>query len=340
MRKAALGLLLASATALSCVSAKAENLMLGTGNIPIHPLNVRVIVPWAERVNAQANGALEIVVRHGQMLVNNDNFVDRVTDDVVQMAFGMMVFQPGRFPRSLISTVPFVEGSAEAGAIAFCSLYEAGAFSQELEGLVPLFFVGFPQSSVHVNGGELNTMADINGRKIMVGSPTAAAVVTEFGGTPLSIPIYDHYQSFQRGTADGNFMTFTAFPAFNLHEVTTSHLSVPLGGATGMLFMSKERWDALSPEARAVLEANSGCDVTREVGAEMDRWENEARNFVASQEGHTVTTIKPEELTQLQGAVAEKVFEGFRGRVEGGDELLNQWKAAMIEARKQTGESQ
>ena len=107
-----------------------------------------------------------------------------------------------------------------------------------------------------------------------------------------------------------------------------------------MVFMSRERWDALSLEARAVLEANSGCDVTREVGAEMDRWENEARTFVTSQEGDTVTEIKPEELAQLQSAVAKKLFQGFLDRVEGGDELLNQWKAAMLEARKQTGESQ
>ena len=341
MRQLSLGLLLAATTALAPISASAEpeRLMVGTGNIPIHPMNLRVILPWAERVSAQGEGVIDLVVRHGQMLVNNENYVDRVTDDVVQIAFGMLVFQPGRFPRSLVTSVPFIEGSAEAAAIAICRLYEDGVFDEELADFVPLFFVPFPQSSLHVNGGELTSAADIAGRKIMVGSPTAAAVVTGLGGTPLSIPVYDHYQALQLGTADGNMIPFTAFPAFNLHEVTTAHMALPMGGATGMVFMSRARWDALTPEARAVLEANSGCDVTREVGAIMDAWDAEGRAMVAAQPGHTVIDISPEELAGLQDGIAQAVFDAFAERVDGGAELLAQWQAAMAEARAELGEN-
>ncbi|MHA7888813.1 TRAP transporter substrate-binding protein [Roseicyclus sp.] len=341
MRPLSLGLLLAATTALAPISASAEpeRLMVGTGNVPIHPMNLRVIIPWAERVSEQGEGAIELVVRHGQMLVNNENYVDRVTDDVVQIAFGMLVFQPGRFPRSLVTSVPFVEGSAEAAAIAMCRLYEEGAFGDEFADVVPLFFVPFPQSALHVNGGELSSVTDIAGRKIMVGSPTAAAVVTGLGGTPLSTPVYDHYQALQLGTADGNMIPFTAFPAFNLHEVTTAHMALPMGGATGMLFMSRARWDALTPEARAVLEANSGCDVTREVGSIMDQWDNEGREMVAAQPGHTVIDISPEELAMLQGDIAQAVFDGFAERVEGGAELLARWQEAMAEARAELGEN-
>lgn len=341
MRQLSLGLLLAATTALAPISAAAEpeRLMVGTGNIPIHPMNLRVIIPWAERVAEQGEGVIELVVRHGPMLVNNDNYVDRVTDDVVQIAFGMLVFQPGRFPRSLVTSVPFVEGSAEAAAIAMCRLYEEGAFGEDFADVVPLFFVPFPQSSLHVNGGELSSVSDIAGRKIIVGSPTAAAVVTGLGGTPLSIPVYDNYQALQLGTADGNILPFTAFPAFNLHEVTTAHMAAPLGGATGMVFMSRARWEALTPEARAVLEANSGCDVTREVGAIMDAWDAEGRAMVAAQPGHTVIDIPPEDLALLQGEIAQAVFDGFAQRVEGGAELLAQWQEAMAAARAELGEN-
>lgn len=340
VKQFSLGLVLAASTALVPVSvaAEPERLMLGTGNVPIHPLNLRVILPWAEKVSAEGQGVLDLVVRHGQMLVNNENFVDRVTDDVVQIAWGMMAFQPGRFPNVLVSSVPFVEGSAEAAAIAFCTLYEEGAFDADFADVVPLFFVPFPQSSIHVNGGELNAMADLAGRKIMVGSPTAADVVTGLGGTPLSIPLYDHYQALQLGTADGNIIPFTALPAFNLNEVTTAHMAAPMGGATGMVFMSRARWDALAPEARAVLEANSGCEVTREMGRIVDVWDAEGRAMVEAA-GHSVTDITPEELASLEAGVAETVFDSFRARVEGGAELLDRWKAAMAAARAQLGES-
>lgn len=335
MRKLSLGLLLAASTMLAPVSAlaKPERLMLGTGNIPIHPLNLRVILPWAEKVAAEGAGSLDLVVRHGQMLINNENYIERVTDDVVQIAWGLMTFQPGRFPRALVASVPFIEGSAEATAIAFCQLYEDGVFDAELSEFKPLFFVPFPQSSIHVNGSSLNSMADLNGKVIMVGSPTAAEVVTGMGGTPLSTPLYDHYQALQLGTADGNIIPFTAFPAFNLHEVTTSHLVAPMGGAIGMVFMSRARWDALSPEAKAVLEANSGCDLTRSVGAIVDQWDTEGRDMVAAMAGHTVTQISDTELAEIQAKLGEAVFDSFRGRFEGAPELLDKWKAAVSAAQ-------
>ena len=341
MKTLSLGLLLAASTALAPLAATAEpeRLMFGTGNIPIHPLNLRVILPWAEKVTAEGEGAIELVVRHGQMLVNNENYVDRVTDDVVQIAWGLLALQPGRFPRALVSSVPFIEASAEATAIAFCTLYEEGAFDSELAEFKPLFFVPFPQSSVHLNGSSLETMADLAGKVVMVGSPTAAEVVTGLGGTPLSTPLYDHYQALQLGTADGNILPFTAFPAFNLHEVTTSHMVAPMGGAIGMVFMSRARWDALTPEAQAVLEANSGCELTRSVGAIVDQWNDEGRAMVEGLEGHTVVEISAEELASLQAELAETVYDSFRGRFDGAPELLDMWKAEIAEARATLGEN-
>ncbi|MFQ1701503.1 TRAP transporter substrate-binding protein [Loktanella agnita] len=338
MRRKLANLCLAAATALSPAAAAAESLVFGTGNVVIHPINERIMTPWAKQINATSDGAVEIAVRHGQMLVNGGNYVDRVQDDVVQIAFGMLVFDPGRFPRSLVSTVPFIEGSAEASSLAFCRLYEAGAFDAELANFKPLFFVPFPQSSAHLNGGPLTSMSDLEGKKIMVGSPTASQIVSAFGGTPLSIILPEQYQALQRSTADGNFMTYTAFPAFNLQEVTTDHLRVPLGGATGMVFMDRARFEALPEEAKAVLESNSGCDKTREVGAEVDDWEAESLAFVAEQDGHTINEIDPAEFEAMRAELGEEIFASFAERAPEGEALLAQWRQAMEDARREIGE--
>lgn len=338
MRKTLTALLLAGAAALTPVAGAAEKLTFGTGNVVIHPINKRLFIPWAEKVNAEGGDALQLAVRHGQMLVSPSNYVDRITDDVVQIAWGMLVFDPGRFPRSLVSTVPFIQGSAEASAIAFCRLYENGVFDGEMADYVPLFFVPFPQSSIHLNGTPITDMTALDGQKIMVGSPIGSDIVTAYGGTPLSVSLPEHYQSLQRGTANGNFMTFTAFPAFNLNEVTTDHMKVPLGGATGMVFMTRERYDALSDEARAVLEANSGCDVSREMGALVDEWEADGEAFVAAQEDrHTISVIDPAELAELQSKLGPVVEASFSERVPGGADVLAQWKAAMEAASAEVG---
>ena len=121
----------------------------------------------------------------------------------------------------------------------------------------------------------------------MVGRLISSAILSTFGGTPLSNILPEQYQALQRGTADGNFMTFTAFPAFDLNEVTSDHLRLPLGGATGMVFMDRARFDALSDDAKAAFGADAACDKTREVGAEVDKCEAGSLGFVVAQ-GHTI----------------------------------------------------
>ena len=123
-------------------TASAETLIFATTNPEQHPINQNVMNVWADSVNEAAGGSVEIELRHGPMIANHTNFVDRVTDDVVQIVWGMTVFNPGKFPNTLVSTLPFILDSAEQGSAAMCAMYEAGAFDMDFEagpvqGLVP-----------------------------------------------------------------------------------------------------------------------------------------------------------------------------------------------------------
>lgn len=324
--------LMAATALMTPFAATAETLAFGTGNSAEAPVVRMIFTPWAERVNAQGGDALNIEMRHGRMIITPDNFVDRLIDDVVQITWGLAVYQPGNFPRSLVSTMPLMTESSAAAAMAFCRLYENGDFGAEWENYIPLLYVPFPQVGAHLNGEPLTSMEDLAGMKIMTGSPIAAGIVQAYGGTPLSIQLPEQYQALQRGTADGTFMSWTAFPAFNLQEVTTDHLIAPLGGATGIAFMSRARFEALSPEAQEVLRANSGCDEAARTGAIVDGWENGARDRVAAMDGHTITTLSSEGLAELSDRVMANVIAGFDSRVPGGADLIAAWQAAVAQA--------
>jgi TRAP-type C4-dicarboxylate transport system substrate-binding protein len=249
MRRHLIAALLCGASFAACTAASAETLLFGTSNAEQHPIVTKVLKPWADAVNAEGSGAVSIEMRHGPTMVNHENYYDRVMDDVVQVVWGMTVFDPGRFPRMLVSTLPLMVETSQQGSLALCRLHEKGAFGDETGAIVPLLFVQFPQSAAHLNGAELTAMDQLAGKKIISGSPISAAIIQAYGGTPLSITITEQYQALQRGTADGTIMNYTAFPGFRLNEVTTNHLDLPLGGALGLVFMAKDRWDALSDEA-------------------------------------------------------------------------------------------
>ena len=325
--------LLATAAALLPALATAQQeLIFATTNPEQVPLNQGFLIPWAEKINAEAGGALEIDIRHGPMLANHTNFYDRVADDVVQIAWGMTVFNPGRFPRTLVSTLPFMVESSEQGSVALCRMYESGAFDEEFTDIVPLLFAEFPQSSLHLNKSQTDSFAGIAGKKVITSSPAAAAIVGANGGAPLSFNITEQYEALQRGAADGTILNFTAFPAFRLDEVTTDHLVAPLGGAMGMVFMSRSTWDGLSDDAKAVLEAHSGCEASRGFGQFIDQWEQGAMEMVAAQEGHTLTHASEADVQAMMEKLGPGIEAGFAERVPGGAELIETFRQELAAA--------
>jgi TRAP-type C4-dicarboxylate transport system substrate-binding protein len=331
LKKALLG---GVAVLLAAAGANAqETLVFATTNPEQHPLNSGFLIPWAEKVNAESNGAVTIELRHGPTIANHTNFYDRVIDDVTQIGWGMTVFNPGKFGPTLVSTLPFLVDSAEQGAVALCRMHEKGAFNPAMADVVPLLWTEFPQASIHMNGAPIKKMEDVAGKKIITTTPAGAAIVAAYGGAPLSLNITEMYEGLQRGTAEGTVINFTAFPGFRLNEVTTDHYVVPLGGAAGIVFMSKAKWDALSDEARAVLSKHSGCEASRAFGQFVDQWEAGAMKMVQDGGKHTVTVATPEEIAAVRDKVLPGIEAGFAERAPGGAELIRMFKEELAAAK-------
>src|SRR5690348_17277639 len=81
-------------------SAKAQEttLLFATSNAPQAHLVVRVLHPWAERINAQGKGVVRIDVRDGPTIANHLNYYQRVLDDVIQIGWGLPAYVAGKFP--------------------------------------------------------------------------------------------------------------------------------------------------------------------------------------------------------------------------------------------------
>jgi len=322
MKSFAKALLLSSALVFAGNALAQETLVFGTTNPEQHPINTGFLTPWAERINADANGAVTIDLRHGPAIANHTNFYDRAVDDVIQIAWGLSVTNPGKFGPVLVASLPFLVDSSEQGTIAVCSMYEKGAFDSAISDIVPLLWVEFPQASLHMNGKPATSLEDMAGQKVITTTPASAGIVSAYGGAPLSFGIHEKYEALQRGTAEGSIINFTAFPAFRLNEVTTDHYVIPLGGAAGLVFMMREKWDTLSPEAQEAIMRHSGCEGSRAFGQFVDRWEAEALAAVESAEGHTVTRATEEEIAAARERLGPATQEGFAQRVPGGAELV------------------
>ena len=320
-------------TALATGAASAETLIFGTGNPPGSQPNTYMLEPWIQKVQEEAGDAFTLIQRDGPALVTASNAPDRVADDIVQISWMMTVFNPGRFRGSLSALTPFYDLSAQEGAGIFCQLYEEGWLDGEFADFQPLFFIPFPQNFVH-STEPFTSFEDLEGRKMMAEAPPVADFLGGYGATVLSIPLIDQYQAMQRGTADGNVITYTVYEAMQMKEVAKHHYEFPMGSAIGMVFMDKDRYEGLSDEARAVLDANSGCDVSMEAGARIDQWAYDVKASMIADGDHTFTTPTSEDVAMVRKDHLQNVVEGYAGFTKdiNGRAIIERWIELADEA--------
>jgi TRAP-type transport system periplasmic protein len=288
---------IAAIAAFAARSATADQvtLIFATGNgADTHP-NSLFMHPWAQSITADGKGIVGIDVRDGGVIANATNAYDRTLDDVIQIGWTLENNVPGKFVRSDVATLPFMARSSAEGSIALWRLYKSGILDAEYDTIHPLVLAAMTPAGIHMSHA-LKSIDSLGGVKLIVASKVNADAITLLGGSPLSIPLFDMYQAIQRGTSDGAAVSWTSFNPYKLAEVTTYHVDTTLGTSVGVIFMSRKRYEALSPEVKKVLDAHSGEAASQAFGT---FWDNERRDgkdqTVARGDKRTIVTLTPEQ---------------------------------------------
>ncbi|HWE75710.1 MAG TPA: TRAP transporter substrate-binding protein [Stellaceae bacterium] len=314
---AALIALALGAAVAPAVKADEINLLFGT-TLPaqVH-LNMRVLHPWAEKINEQGKGIVHIDVRDGESIANLSNFYSRVQDDVIQISWGLQTAIGGKFPRTSVAGLPFEVEKAEIGSVALWRLYKSGMLDAEYDTVQPLYVITFPPSGVHY-AKQPRTLENLKGLKIATGSKVTADAIDRLGGTPLSMVTSEYYTAVQRGMVDAVLVQWTAFQPFKLQDVTFYHLETKLGGAAGMVFMAKKKYDALPAAVKKILDDNSGEAESRVYGKFWDDVDNEGRDMVkALGDKHQIVQQTPEMAAQWRKAVEPVIGDWVKSTPDG-----------------------
>ena len=289
---------------------------------------------WAQRVNDQSGGALKIDVRDGVTLANFGNSYDRVLADVVQIGWVQPAFVAGKFPLAEITNLPFTTDNDINCSVALWRFYKSPVMQAELKDVVPIWASCLAQTGVHFVK-PLRSDVDLSGLKLRVAGKIPSQIVEHMGGQPVSMTAEALYESLQRGTIDGAVTSWAAFEPYKLQEVAFYHVEVPIGSTPSMFVMSRKKYDSLSPEARKVLDANSGEGITRDAAKHFQAQALRARSTVAALDTHKIVTPPQAQLAVWQEklnpirtewakerAGADKAIETFRdiyARVKAGN---------------------
>lgn len=311
-------------------AAQETTLLFATTNAPTAHLNVRVLHPWAERLNKEGAGVVKIDVRDGPAVANHTNYYDRTLNDVIQIAWGLHSGAAGKFPRVEVNSIPFVTEKSEPSSVALHRLYKAGLLDAEYDEAVPLMFVGFPTGQLHFRSA-LKSPDDLKGLKIISGSKTLSEVVSALDAAPVSIIVTDVYQALQRGTADGTTTPWTAFEIFKLAEVTKYHVEVPIGGATGHVMMAKKKYAALPDSARKLIDKYAVENETRTFGKFWDAVQEEGRD-IARKANHTIVELTPAQTAAFKQKLAAIETEWVK-RTPDGEKVMARYREFVAQVK-------
>lgn len=311
-----------------------EKLIFATNNSNTSTAAVRVFHPWADKLNAEGKGVVDIDVRDGFTLVNHNNVYSRLQDDVVQISSILFDFVGGKFPQTGFAALPFEAETAEDASVALWRLYKSGALDAEFDEIVPLYVIVGSQQGVQLVK-EPKSVTDLKGLKIITPGKISGDTITAMGGSPMNFAPADLYTALQRGAADGALYPFSAFQSLKLGEVTTFHIDAPLGSVAGGIVMAKKRYAALSPAVRKLINDNSGEAESRFYGHHLDLEEQRQRDQLAAAGGHKVVELTPEQRALWQQRVTV-VRDEWEKATPQGTAILEKFRGflAQVEAEK------
>lgn len=312
-------------------SAFAQERLIFTSLSPAGSDNSAFFNAWAQRVNERSNGALKIEVRDGLTLAHFGNMYDRVQNDVVQIGWAIHQVVAGKFPLSEVAGLPFVSSGGPEASLALYRLHKSGLLDEEYSEVVPLIFSVFGAAQLHFGKAPASTQ-DLSSLKVGVAGKVPSQMVAQLGGTPISMRPEDWYETLQRGTVDAGITSWAAFVPYRLQEVTSFHLEAPLGQSTSMFFMSRKRFDALSPEARKALEEVAAESTTREFGTFFfEQWEK-ARARVVADSKHKIVQMNQTQVEAWQAKAQPVLAEWVNGQA-GRDKALEAYRNFYAEEK-------
>ncbi len=253
--------------------AAGEELVLSSWLPPQHPVTVGLIQPWMESVAEATDGRVTVRMLPKPLGPPPAHF-DLAAEGVADITYGLHSFtRDDRFLRSRIGQFSFLGETAEAISLAYWDVYGGDLDAQdEHQGtkLLGLFVHG--PGMLHNNQRKIESPDDFAGLKIRTPGGYIAQLAEGLGITTQFMGPGEVFEKLSTGVIDGVTFPLEAIAAFNLGDHLSHTLTVPGGmyNTSWFLVMNEDRWNDISAEDQAAIEAVSGEALAQLAGQVWD----------------------------------------------------------------------
>jgi TRAP-type C4-dicarboxylate transport system substrate-binding protein len=258
--------------AFSC-GASAQQITLKLHHLlgPKSPAQVKMLAPWAARVEKASGGKVKIDIYPSMSLGGKPpQLINQVRDGVVDLIWTVNGYTPGLFPRTEVFELPFVYTNNPAATnLAMRDMFEQ-YLKPEYAGVHVMF--------LHVHAGQGIQMVDklvrkpddLKGMKMRIPTRTGAWIIEALGAAPVAMPVPDLPQALSKKVVDGAFIPWEIIPALKLQDMIKYEIEGPnkvrFGNTTFQVSMNEARWNSLPSDVKKAFTDNSGAAWVKEVG--------------------------------------------------------------------------
>jgi TRAP-type C4-dicarboxylate transport system substrate-binding protein len=304
--------------------ASAETVLkFATGNPGQNTMN-DYFVEWAAMVNKSLEEAglddpVRVEVITGTTVSAPGQALDKIERGIIDIGFDLQSYYPNKFTGTAIAGLPNVFEDSVAGSQALWDLYDSGEIAPEYDGLKVLGLFVFPNADI-ITVDAVTEDNPISKMKLTATSASRLDLVKALGATPVSVKIFEWYQSAQRGVIDGALQSTSAVGAFSLQEVMHHVIEYPFGGNAGGIFMNEESLAKLPEAAQKAILDNSGIVLSTHLGKMGAQQASTGRKLIESNDGDIRAATEAE--AAVFEAAAKTIREGWIAEHEGSQDIL------------------
>lgn len=265
-------------------------------------IHAKVLVPWCEKIQKESDGELKCRIYPAMQLGGTPaQLYDQVKDGVVDIAWIVPGYSAGRFPAIEVFELPFMMQSAEATSKALWD-YVAENKVAEFDDVHLLATHVHGPGYFHMINQPITRRADLQGLKIRAPTRETTKLIGLLGATPVGMPVPQVPEALAKGVIDGTIVPYEIVPAIKANELTHFHSETDpsepaIYTTTFVLAMNKDRYNKLSAKQKAVLDANSGLELSGWIGKVFSEADAVGR---ASVDPASINVIPASELKQWQ----------------------------------------
>jgi TRAP-type transport system periplasmic protein len=291
---------------------------------PVAPAHVRLFQPWADKVQAESNGRIEVRIFPAMQLGGTPpQLFDQARDGVVDLAWSLPGYTPGRFPRLETFELPFLAAKTAIVNSRAVQEFAETSLAGELDEVHPICVWAHDQGLIH-SRREVTDLESLQGLKLRFPTRLAGEAMTALGASPVGMPVPQVPESLSSGVIDGAVVPWEVVPALKLQELVSYHLGFPgsptFYTAVFLFVMNKASYESLPADLKTVIDNNSGMPVAELAGTAWDEAGVVGRK-AAEDRGNTIQELSEEETARwrdktrpvVESWLAQASERGFDG---------------------------